>query len=119
MGEEEDDVDGEGEEEERSSAMRSEMERPSLDTLSRNTDDNDGDGDGEDYPPPADSRPIPLKIPVIGKKNKHGNPYDPSVVQEYASDTMNELIGMYGFEEGSNPDIAKDVPIDNFSFSKY
>ncbi|XP_022090253.1 zinc finger protein castor homolog 1-like isoform X2 [Acanthaster planci] len=107
---------GGAEEAEPSSVMQEEMERPSLDTMSKNTNDNDEDKDDEDYAVPTDSRPIPLKIPVIGKRDKHGNPYDPSAVQEYASDTMNELIGMYGFEEGSNPDIAKDVPLDSFSF---
>ncbi|XP_038076204.1 zinc finger protein castor homolog 1-like isoform X2 [Patiria miniata] len=107
------------EEADSSSTMQNETGKPSPDTLNRNTDDDDDDNNqDEDYTIPADFRRIPLKIPlpVFGKKDKHGNSYDPSVVQEYAGDTMNELIGMYGFEERSNPDIAKDVPLDSFSF---
>ena len=43
--------------------------------------------------------------------------YDQKAVKEYATDTMKELLGMYGYEEAGK-DIDKHVP-DTFNFSKY
>ncbi|XP_071805727.1 zinc finger protein castor homolog 1-like isoform X2 [Asterias amurensis] len=96
------------------STMRNEIQRH-LEAEEAESEDDEDDKDA-DYQIPSDVRVAPLKIPmpVFGKPGMK-NPYDPSVVQEYASDTMKELIGMYGFEEAT-PDIAKDMPLDSFSF---
>ncbi len=43
--------------------------------------------------------------------------FDQKAVKDYATDTMKELLGMYGYEEAGK-DIDKHVPLDNFNFSK-
>ena len=44
--------------------------------------------------------------------------FDQHAVKEYATDTMKELLGMYGYEEAGR-DIDKQVALDDFSLSKY
>ena len=78
--------------------------------------------DADDQPEPVPESPSPSPPPATSHSLKEGQtapgaPYDEGLeaVKEYASDTMKEFLGMYGYMEDGSGAREEDFPLDHLS----